>query len=131
MIEVLWVLISMRRIAIDSMKEAKTLVEKVDEENTKNLIPKIVEAMLFLVPFVGAAIGGLIGAGAALARFLTVLDVGDNGGLGIYSIIKNAEVALVAILENGSRHHRSTECKGTYLCKAGQSEAGHDCRDEV
>lgn len=93
-VEVLAVPVFMLRDAIDLMEEVKELAKKINAENTKNLILKIVEAVLMLVPFVGGAIGK---GSAALARFLTVIDVGGNGALAIYSIIDDPAMAPVAI----------------------------------
>ena len=97
-VDVLSVPVSMLRDAIDSMNEVKELAKKVKEEEKKNLILKIIEGVLFLIPFVGGIVGGMGRAGARVARFLTALDIGGNGGLGIYSMVENPDMAPVAIL---------------------------------
>lgn len=96
-VEVLAVPVFMLRDAIDLMGEVKELAKKINAENTKNLILKIVEAVLMLIPFVGGALGAVGKTGAALARFLTVVDVAGSAGLGIYSIIDDPAMAPVAI----------------------------------
>lgn len=96
-VEVLAVPVFMLRDAIDLMGEVKELAKKINAENTKNLILKIVEAVLMLIPFVGGALGAIGKTSAALARFLTVIDVAGNAGLGIYSIIDDPAMAPVAI----------------------------------
>ncbi len=97
-VEVLSVPVFMLRDAIDSMNEVKELAKKVEEENKKNLILKIVEGILFLIPFAGAAIGQLGRAGAQIARFLMAMEGAGSAGLGIYSMIEDPSMAPVAIL---------------------------------
>ncbi|KAK3360636.1 killer toxin subunits alpha/beta [Lasiosphaeria hispida] len=97
-VDVLSIPVSMLKDAIDSMKEVKDLAKKVNDENRKNLILKILEAVLFLVPFVGGLVGGLGRVGAQVARFLTAIEVAGNGGLGIFSMVENPDMAPVAIL---------------------------------
>ena len=96
-VEVLAVPVFMLRDAITLMTEVKDLAKKINAENTKNLILKIVEAVLMLIPFVGGALGAIGKTGAALARFLTAIDVAGNAGLGIYSIVEDPAMAPVAI----------------------------------
>lgn len=96
-VEVLAVPVFMLRDAIDLMGEVKELAKKINAENTKNLILKIVEAVLMLVPFVGGALGAVGKTSAALARFLTAVDVAGSAGLTIYSIIEDPAMAPVAI----------------------------------
>ena len=97
-VEVLSVPVFMVRDAIDSMKEVKEIAKKINDENKKNLILKIVEAVLFLIPFVGGAVGALGRTGAALARFLSAVDTAGNAGLAFYSMVEDPAMAPVAIL---------------------------------
>lgn len=97
-IDVLSMPVSMLRDAIDDMKEVKELAKKVNEENTKNLILKILEGVLFLIPFVGGVVGGLGRAGAQIARFLTAIERAGTAGVGIYSMVEDPDMAPVAIL---------------------------------
>ena len=50
-VDVLSMPVVMIQDAIDSMKEVKDLAQKVNDENKKNLILKIIEGILFLVPY--------------------------------------------------------------------------------
>ncbi|KAK5652624.1 hypothetical protein OQA88_10217 [Cercophora sp. LCS_1] len=84
--------------AVDSMKEVKKIGQEERERRKKELILKILEGILFLVPFVGAAIGGLGRVGAGLARMLMAVEAIGSGGLGVYSLVENPEMAPVAIL---------------------------------
>jgi len=97
-VDVLSMPVAMLRDAIDSMVEVKDLAKKVNEENKKNLILKIIEGVLFLIPFVGGLIGGLGRAGAQIARFLTALEAAGNAGVSVYSIVEDPAMAPVAIL---------------------------------
>lgn len=97
-VDVLSVPVSMLKDAIESMKEVKELAKKINDENRKNLILKILEGVLFIIPFVGGLVGGLGRVGAGIARFLTAIDIAGNAGLGIYSMVENPDMAPVAIL---------------------------------
>jgi hypothetical protein len=57
------------------------------------------EGVLFVVPFLGAAIGSLGRAGAALARMLMAVDIAGAAGLTMYSIVEDPAMAPLAILE--------------------------------
>jgi hypothetical protein len=50
---------SMLKDALEAIKEAKNLAKKLGEEKKKNPIHKILEGILFLIPFVGGLVGGL------------------------------------------------------------------------
>jgi chitinase len=97
-VDVLSIPVSMLRDAIDSMNEVKELAKKVKEENKKNLILKILEGILFLIPFVGGLVGGLGRLGAQIARLVAVAEIAGSGALGIYSAVEDPDMAPVAIL---------------------------------
>ncbi|SPO00349.1 related to chitinase [Cephalotrichum gorgonifer] len=84
--------------AIINMKEVKEMGDKIDKENEKNLILTILSGVLFLIPFVGAAVGSLGRAGANIARMLSAIEAGGAAGLSIYEIIEDPESAPLAIM---------------------------------
>lgn len=97
-VDVLSIPVSMLRDAIDSMKEVKELAKKVQEENKKNLILKILEGILFLIPFVGGMVSGLGRLGAGIARIIALTEIAGSGALGIYTAVEDPDMAPVAIL---------------------------------
>ncbi|KAM7221628.1 hypothetical protein V8F06_003019 [Rhypophila decipiens] len=84
--------------AVDSMKEVKKIGQEERERKKKEFILKILEGILFLIPFVGAAIGGLGRAGAMMARLLMAVESVGSAGLGVYSLVENPDMAPVLIL---------------------------------
>ncbi|KAK1756786.1 hypothetical protein QBC47DRAFT_443416 [Echria macrotheca] len=96
--EILAVPVFMLRDAIQSMKDVKDMAKKINDQNKKDLILKIVEGILFLIPFAGGAAGAFGRAGAMIGRFMSALDAGGNAALSIYSMIDNPDMAPVAIL---------------------------------
>lgn len=58
----------------------------------------IAMGVLFLVPFVGSAIGNLGRIGAALARLMMAADITGNATLDIYTIVENPSMAPVTIV---------------------------------
>ena len=97
-VDVLSMPVAMIQDAIDSMKEVKNLAQKVNDENKKNLILKIIEGVLFLVPFVGGLVSGLGRVGAGIARMISIAEIAATGGLGIYTAVSDPAMAPVAIL---------------------------------
>lgn len=71
---------------------------RATDEKAKELALTILEGVLFIIPFLGQAVGSLGRAGAALARMLLAIDAAGNAGLSIYSIIEDPEMAPMAIL---------------------------------
>ncbi|KAM7192236.1 hypothetical protein V8F20_008938 [Naviculisporaceae sp. PSN 640] len=97
-VEVLAMPVFLLEDAVESMKEVKKIGQEERERKKKELILKILEGILFLIPFVGAAIGGLGRAGAMMARMLMAVESIGSAGLGVYSLVENPEMAPVAIL---------------------------------
>ncbi|KAL7923815.1 hypothetical protein ACQKWADRAFT_325558 [Trichoderma austrokoningii] len=84
--------------AIDSMKDIEEIGEKAKEQAKKALIFKILTIVFMVVPFVGEALGPLIGGVEVIARIaLLIGDVG-NGALSIADIIEDPTSAPFAIL---------------------------------
>ncbi|GFF46216.1 hypothetical protein IFM58399_07743 [Aspergillus lentulus] len=66
--------------AISSMRDIKDIGEKVKEETKKDLIFKILSIVFMVIPFVGEALGPLIGS-AAVARIALLIGEAGNGAL--------------------------------------------------
>jgi hypothetical protein len=98
-IDVLATSVFMLEDAVTQMTEVKEVGEDWKETKQKELAFKILEGILFVVPFLGAAIGSLGRAGAALARMLMTVDIAGAAGLTIYSIVEDPAMAPLAILE--------------------------------
>lgn len=84
--------------AVASMKEVKKMGGEIEEAEEKALILAIVSGVLFLIPFVGGAVGGLGRTGIAIARMLSAIEAGGAAGLGIYEIIEDPDSAPIAIM---------------------------------
>ena len=97
-VEVLAMPVFLLEDAVSAMAEVKRLGQDEKNRQDKDLILKIIEGILFLVPFVGAAIGNLGRAGAMMARLLMAVDALGNGALSVYEMVENPEMAPVAIL---------------------------------
>lgn len=86
--------------AVRSMAEAHEIGKDLREDQMKNLILLLVQAVLFIIPFVGIAVG-TVGGMASLGRMLAL--IGDVGliGVDIYKIVDDPEQApllMVGIL---------------------------------
>jgi len=84
--------------AISSMKDIKDIGEKAKEESKRNLIFNILTIVFMVIPFVGEAIGPLIGSVAAVARIALLIGEAGNAALTVADIIKDPSSAPFAIL---------------------------------
>lgn len=84
--------------AINNMKDIKDNGEKAKEESKRNLIFKILTIVFMVIPFVGEAIGPLVGSAAAVARIALLIGEGGNPALTVADIIKDPTSAPFAIL---------------------------------
>lgn len=84
--------------AIDSMKDIKDIGQKAKEEAKKALIFKILTIVFMVVPFVGEALGPLIGGVEAIARISLLIGDMGNGALSIADIIEDPTSAPFAVL---------------------------------
>ncbi|KAK5993501.1 Killer toxin subunits alpha/beta [Cladobotryum mycophilum] len=84
--------------AIDSMKDIKEIGERAKEEAKKNLIFKILTIVFMVIPFVGEALGPLVGSAAAVARIALLIGEVGNGALTIADIIEDPTSAPFAML---------------------------------
>ncbi|KAK4146130.1 uncharacterized protein C8A04DRAFT_25940 [Dichotomopilus funicola] len=84
--------------AVASMKEVKRIGQDEKLRRTKELVLQIVEGILFLIPFVDAALGSLGRIGVGMARILIAVEGIGNGGPTIYPVVGDAEMLPVAIL---------------------------------
>ena len=72
----------------------RTVEEKgaeLEDMAKEKLIMTIISGILFLDPFIGAAVGGLGRAGVAIARTLSAAEAGTAAGLTVYEIIENPQ----------------------------------------
>ncbi|KAL2257800.1 hypothetical protein VTK26DRAFT_9157 [Humicola hyalothermophila] len=97
-VEVLAMPVFLLEDAVAAMKEVKKIAQDEKDRRDKDLILKIIEGILFLIPFVGAAIGNLGRVGAMMARVLMAVESIGSGSLGVYELVENPEMAPVAIL---------------------------------
>ena len=83
--------------AVIAMEEAYNIGKQWKEDEAKRLILVLVQAVLFLIPFVGVAVGGIAGM-ANLGRMLAL--IGDVGliAVDIYKIVDDPSQAPLLIL---------------------------------
>jgi chitinase len=84
--------------AISSMKDIKDIGEKAKEEAKKQLIFEILSIVFMVIPFVGEALGPLIGSAASLSRIALLIGEAGNGALTVADIIEDPESAPFAIM---------------------------------
>jgi chitinase len=84
--------------AVDSMKEIKDIGEKAKEEAKRNLIFKILTIVFMVIPFVGEALGPIVGSAAAIARIALLIGEAGNAALTVADIIQDPASAPFAIL---------------------------------
>jgi chitinase len=84
--------------AISSMKDIKDIGEKAKEQAKKDLIFKILTIVFMVIPFVGEALGPLIGSTASIARIALLIGEAGNGALTVADIIEDPNSAPFAIL---------------------------------
>lgn len=84
--------------AIESMKDIKDIGEKAKEEKRKKLIMTILTFVFMAIPFVGEALGPIIGSVAAVARIALIISEVGNAALTIADIVDDPASAPFAIL---------------------------------
>ncbi|OBT38806.1 hypothetical protein VE00_11107 [Pseudogymnoascus sp. WSF 3629] len=84
--------------AIDSMKDVKDIGEKAKEEAKRSLIFKILSIVFMVIPFVGEALGPIIGSTLAVARIALLVGEAGNAALSVADIIKDPASTPFAIL---------------------------------
>ncbi|KJK65771.1 hypothetical protein P875_00022155 [Aspergillus parasiticus SU-1] len=84
--------------AINSMKDIKDIGEKAKEQAKKDLIFKILTIVFMVIPFVGEALGPLIGSAASVARIALLIGEAGNGALTVAEIIEDPSSAPFAVL---------------------------------
>ncbi|KAH6624703.1 glycoside hydrolase superfamily [Chaetomium sp. MPI-SDFR-AT-0129] len=97
-VEVLAMPVFLLADAVASMKEVKRIGQDEKLRRTKELVLQIVEGILFLIPFVDAALGSLGRIGVGMARILIAVEGIGNGGPTIYPVVGDPEMLPVAIL---------------------------------
>ncbi|KAE8327990.1 hypothetical protein BDV39DRAFT_214550 [Aspergillus sergii] len=84
--------------AINSMKDIKEIGEDAKEQAKKDLILKILTIVFMVIPFVGEALGPLIGSAASVARIALLIGEAGNGALTVAEIIEDPTSAPFAVL---------------------------------
>ncbi|OOO10858.1 glycoside hydrolase family 18 [Aspergillus oryzae] len=84
--------------AINSMKDIKEIGEDAKEQAKKDLIFKILTIVFMVIPFVGEALGPLIGSAASVARIALLIGEAGNGALTVADIIEDPSSAPFAVL---------------------------------
>ncbi|OQD86758.1 hypothetical protein PENANT_c007G05477 [Penicillium antarcticum] len=69
--------------AVNSMKDAKDIGEKAKEEAKKDLILKILTIVSMVIPFVGEALGPLVGSAVSVARVALLIGEADSRVLSV------------------------------------------------
>ncbi|KAE8404906.1 hypothetical protein BDV37DRAFT_293585 [Aspergillus pseudonomiae] len=84
--------------AISSMKDIKEIGENAEKQAKKDLIFKILTIVFMVIPFVGEALGPLIGSAASIARIALLIGEAGNGALTVAEIIEDPTSAPFAVL---------------------------------
>ncbi|RHZ55467.1 hypothetical protein CDV55_101207 [Aspergillus turcosus] len=84
--------------AISSMKDIKDIGAKAKEQAKKDLIFKILTIVFMVIPFVGEALGPLIGSAALIARIALLIGEAGAGALTVAEIIEDPTSAPFAML---------------------------------
>ena len=98
LIEVLAMPITMIKDAIANMQEVKKIGKEVQDEQKKNLILKILEGVLFIIPFLGGAVGRLGVLGARIGRLLSTVEGFGDLAYTTYVLIQDPTMAPIAAL---------------------------------
>jgi chitinase len=84
--------------AIDSMKQIKKIGQHAIDAHKKELIMEILTIVFMVIPFVGEALGPLIGSATSMARIALLVGEMGNGGLTVAEIVEDPTSAPFAIL---------------------------------
>ena len=84
--------------AISSMKEIKDIGAKAAADAKRNLIFKILTIIFMVLPFVGEALGPLVGSVAAIARIALLISEAGNVAITIADIVADPSSAPFAIM---------------------------------
>ncbi|KAJ6163877.1 Glycoside hydrolase family 71 [Penicillium chrysogenum] len=83
--------------AVESMEQVKQLGKEEKELEEKELIMKILTAVLIVVPFAGEIVGEIAGL-AWVVEAAVVVDIVGNAAVGVYDVVKNkASPAMAAV----------------------------------
>lgn len=83
--------------ALESMKEAKKIGQKLKDEETKQIILAVLNAAFLLIPFAGEGAAALTGI-TTIAKAGGLVSIAGNTGMGIYDAAEHPEMAPLAIL---------------------------------
>ncbi|KAL6232775.1 hypothetical protein BDW75DRAFT_242613 [Aspergillus navahoensis] len=84
--------------AVESMEQVKQLGKEEKEYEEKELIMKILTAVLVVVPFAGEIIGEIAGL-AWVVEAAIVVDILGNAAMGVYDVVKNKGSPAMAVLD--------------------------------
>jgi chitinase len=84
--------------AINSMSQIKEIGEKAKEEAKKSLVLEILSIIFMVIPFVGEALGPLVGSATSVARIGLLIGEAGNGVLTVAEIIEDPTSAPFAIM---------------------------------
>ncbi len=84
--------------SVDSMKTIKDIGAKANADKKRKLILSIVNYILMALPFVGEALGPVVGSATALARIATLVTEVGTAATTIADIIADKDSAPFAIL---------------------------------
>ncbi|KAJ6784672.1 hypothetical protein PWT90_00415 [Aphanocladium album] len=84
--------------SIDSMRDIKDIGEKAKEEKKKQLIMTILTVVFMVLPFVGEALGPIVGAASSIARIALIISEAGNAAISIKDIVDDPTSAPFAML---------------------------------
>ncbi|KAH8897253.1 glycoside hydrolase [Thozetella sp. PMI_491] len=84
--------------AVSSMKDVKEIGEKARDDAKRDLIFKILTIIFMVIPFVGEAIGPLVGSVASIARIALLIGEAGNAAVTVAEIIADPTSAPFAML---------------------------------
>ncbi|OAA53155.1 chitinase 18-8 [Cordyceps fumosorosea ARSEF 2679] len=84
--------------SVDSMKTIKGIGEKANADKKRNLILSIITYVLMALPFVGEAVGPLVGSATAVARIAVLVTEVGTVATTIADIVADKDSAPFAIL---------------------------------
>lgn len=109
--------------AISSMSDIKEIGEKAKEEAKKHLILEILGIIFMVIPFIGEALGPLVGGAAAVSRIALLIGEAGNGALTVVDIVEDPASAPFAImgLIAGAGVGRGTKAREAALGEASKA----------
>jgi chitinase len=98
LMDVLSVPVYMLTDAVAAMKAVKAMGTDIEKAKKKDLIMNILTGIMFLIPFLGGALGAAGRTGVQLARMFFAIELGGSAALGVYEMLEDPDSAPVAIV---------------------------------